>query len=189
MAFAFSDISSSHLQQCALRFTCPSISSGQRYWVSTACPELDSGFHIIDPMSDLGVPWTPVVPRLRTGTLETCNLTTRYSHIGIAFNLLSLSRFVAALTMRVGVQLISPYHSSLALNRGGFPEGSACHHFDPIRYVVREASHPVISATAARSRRDRQEHAGYSPISITVCKYTQLCDIVSHFNEKLRGRA
>jgi len=65
--------------------------------------------------------------------------------------------------MRADIQLFSPYHSSLALNRGGFPEGSACYHFDPIRYVVRRASHPVISATAARLRRDRQEYAGYSP--------------------------
>ena len=63
--------------------------------------------------------------------------------------------------MRMDIQISSPYHSSLALNRGGFPEGLSCHHFNPIRYVVREASHPVISATVARSRRDRQEHAEY----------------------------
>ena len=46
-------------------------------------------FHIIDPMSDLGAPWTPVVLQFRAGTLETCNLTTRYSHRGIAFELLT----------------------------------------------------------------------------------------------------
>ena len=63
--------------------------------------------------------------------------------------------------MRMDIQISSPYHSSLALNRGGFPEGSACHHFDPIRHIVRGASHPVISATVARPRRDRQEHAEY----------------------------
>jgi hypothetical protein len=55
--------------------------------------------------------------------------------------------------MRMDIQISSPYHSSLALNRGGFPEGLSCHHFDPIRYLVRGASHPVISATAARHPR------------------------------------
>ena len=70
--------------------------------------------------------------------------------------------------MRTDVQLISPYHSSLALNRGGFPEGSSCYHSDPIRYVVRGASHPVISATVARPRRDQQEHAGYSIYRISL---------------------
>ena len=124
--------------------------------------------HIINPMSDLGASWTPAVQQFRASTLETCNLTACYSHKGVTFDLLSLGRSVA-LTMRADIQLISPYHSSLALNRGGFPEGSACHHFDPIRYVVREASHPVISATAARPRRDRQEHAGYSPGGLTAC--------------------
>ena len=79
MVFAFSDISIQHLQQYALRFTCPSTSSGRRYEVPT--------FHIIDPMSDLGVPWTPAVLQFRASTLETCNLTAYYSHRGISFNL------------------------------------------------------------------------------------------------------
>ena len=35
-------------------------------------------------------------------------------------------------------------------NRAGFPEGSLPHGFFPIRYIVRRASHPVISATVAR---------------------------------------
>jgi len=74
--------------------------------------------------------------------------------------------------MRMDIQLFSPYHSSLALNRGYFPEGLSCHHFNPIRYFVREASHPVISATAACSHRDRQEHAEYftekSPINTII---------------------
>ena len=89
--------------------------------------------------------------------------------------------------MRADIQLISPYHSSLALNRGGFPEGSACYHFDPIRYVVRGASHPVNSATVARPRRDQQEHAGYSPGYITIWKYTQLCDFVSQVTPQITG--
>jgi hypothetical protein len=33
------------------------------------------------------------------------------------------------------------------------PEGLSCRHSNPIRYIVSEASHPVISATAARSPR------------------------------------
>ena len=76
------------------------------------------------------------------------------------------------MTMRADVQMSSPYHSSLALNRGGLPEGLSCHHSNPIRYIFRGASHPVNSATAARPRRDWQEHARYST-------YTQLCDLVS----------
>ncbi len=91
--------------------------------------------------------------------------------------------------MRADIQISSPYHSSLALNRGGFPEGSACHHFDPIRYVVRGASHPVISATVARPRRDQQEHAGCSTFSITACKYTQLRDIVSRLTLRVSREA
>jgi hypothetical protein len=92
--------------------------------------------------------------------------------------------------MRADIQLFSPYHSSLALNRGGFSEGSACHHFDPIRYIIRGASHPVISATVARPRRDQQEHAGCSTTNITTCKHTQLRDIVPRLtaNHLLGGR-
>jgi len=51
------------------------------------------------------------------------------------------------------VQLVSPYCPALALNRMGFPEGFACRHLNPIRYIVGEAPHPVISATATRSPR------------------------------------
>jgi len=46
-------------------------------------------------MSDLGAPCTPVVLRFRASTLETCSLTTCYSHGGVAFDLLSLSRSVS----------------------------------------------------------------------------------------------
>ena len=82
------------------------------------------------------------------------------------------------MTTLTGIDLISPYHPSLALNGGGFPDGFSCHHSNPVRYIVRGASHPVISATVARPRRDRQEHAGYSR---QVPEYIQLCDIVSHY--------
>ena len=80
------------------------------------------------------------------------------------------------------IQISSPYHLSLALNRGRFPEGFSRHRSNPIRYIVRRASHPVISPTVARLRRDRQEHAGYSR---QLPGYTQLCDFVSQHNYQL----
>jgi len=85
------------------------------------------------------------------------------------------------LTMLKDVQISSPYHSFLALNRGSFSEGLSCHHFDPIRYVVREASHPIITAMAARSRRNRQEHAEYFKDNLLkiINKYTYLYSFVS----------
>ncbi len=78
---------------------------------------------------------------------------------------------LCSLTTLMDIQLLSPYHPTLALNGGGFPEGFACHHLNPFRYIVRRASHPVISATVARLRRVRQEHAGYY---YHYLKYTQL---------------
>jgi hypothetical protein len=45
-----------------------------------ACPEGDgygvSTFRTVDPLDDLGVPFTPVVPQFRAGSYETCILTT-----------------------------------------------------------------------------------------------------------------
>ena len=84
-AFAFSSILRPHPHQCALRFTYR-MNIRRRYGVST--------FHIINPMSDLGAPCTPAVLQFRASTLETCNQTAYYSHRGIAFDLLSLSRSV-----------------------------------------------------------------------------------------------
>ena len=81
------------------------------------------------------------------------------------------------MTTLADIQLISPYHPSLALNGGGFPDGFSCRHSNPIRYIVRGASHQPHSARQARPRRDRQEHAGYYR---QVPEYTQLSDIVSH---------
>jgi hypothetical protein len=83
------------------------------------------------------------------------------------------------------IQIFSPYHLSLALNRGGFPDGLSCHHFNPIRYIVRGASYPVISATVARPRRDQQEHAEYSQVNKISFKYTHLGDIVSQLTSKV----
>jgi len=85
VAFASSCISGPHLHQCALRFHLPDYIR-RRYGVST--------FRIIDPMSDLGAPWTPAVLQFRASTLEICNLTAYDSHKGDVFNLLNLSRLV-----------------------------------------------------------------------------------------------
>jgi hypothetical protein len=52
----------------------------RRYEVST--------FHISDTANDVGVPWTPMVQRFRTGTLETCNLTTYSLHKERTFDLI-----------------------------------------------------------------------------------------------------
>jgi len=51
---------------------------------------------------------------------------------------------------------------------GGFPEGFSCHHSDPIRYIVRRASHPVISATVARLRNFPAPGAGLLQVSTRV---------------------
>jgi hypothetical protein len=131
-------------------------------------------FPISDTMNDVGAPWTPMVQRFRASTLETGNLTTHSLHRERAFDLLHLVGLLR-LTMRTDVHMCSPYHSSLALHRGGVPEGSSCRHSDPIRYVVRGASHPVISATAARPRRDRQEHAEYYLTTCNTITYATSC--------------
>jgi len=80
------------------------------------------------------------------------------------------------------IQISSPYHPSLALNGGGLPDGFSCHHLNPIRYIVRGASHRPHSAWQARPRRVRQEHAEYSR---ELTEYTQLGDIVSHPNVEI----
>ena len=91
--------------------------------------------------------------------------------------------------MREVLQLISPYYPILALNRMEFPEGFACHHLNPIRYIVREASHPVISATVARPLR---RLVGIHQVYVNMCPFNyihiQLCDIVSRLTPKLSFR-
>jgi hypothetical protein len=68
------------------------------------------------------------------------------------------------------------------LYRTEFPEGSSCHHSNPIRYIVGEASHPVISATVACSPRGPVGiHRVYS-IYRNYLLYLQSCDFVSHHN-------
>ena len=81
------------------------------------------------------------------------------------------------LTARAALRLISPYCPILALNRMEFPEGSSCHQWNPIRYIVRGASHPVISATIARPRRrlagTRQVHVYYNSIAEKIVSIQQ----------------
>jgi len=59
-----------------------SLPKGRRDWVTT--------FLTVDPLDDLGVPFTPVVQQFRAGSYETCILTTRCSHKGAASCLLIL---------------------------------------------------------------------------------------------------
>ncbi len=51
-------------------------------------------FHIIDPMNDLGVPWTPAVLQFRVSTLETYNLTACCKHREATYDLINLGRSV-----------------------------------------------------------------------------------------------
>ena len=112
-------------------------------------------------MDDLGVPFTPVVPQFRAGSYETCILTTQGVLGDPSFDLLILVGLFSV-TALTDIHMCSPYHPSLALNGGGFPEGFSCHHSNPIRYVVRGASYqPHKRVERTRPRRDRQEHAGY----------------------------
>jgi len=84
------------------------------------------------------------------------------------------------LTMLADIQMSSPYHPSLALNGGGFPEGFSCHHLDPIRCIVRGALHQPYSAWQARPHRDQQEHTGYSYNYLNTLSYATLCRTLTH---------
>ena len=76
-----------------------------------------------------------------------------------------------------------------------FPEGFSCRHSNPVRYIVRGASHPVISATVARPRRRlagiRQVHVYYHSVTEITFPYNnihiQSCDIVPQLTAKLCG--
>jgi hypothetical protein len=139
--------------------------------------------------------WTPVVLQPRTGTLETCTLTTHANTGKHAFDLITPVGLYC-LTARAALRLISPYRPILALNRMEFPEGFFCHQSNPIRYIVRGASHPVISATVARPRRrlagTRQVHVYYSSIPKKAFPYNnihiQSCDFVSQITLQFSRR-
>ena len=78
----------------------------------------------------------------------------RSQHKVAAFQPIIYRRFcVSPNGASMGLQLFSPYHSSLALRRNVASR---------FRSIVPEASHPVISATAARSGRDQWEHTELS---------------------------
>jgi len=117
-----------------------SLPRGRRHWGST--------FRTIGPLSNLGEPSTPVVRQFRAGSYKTCNLTTCASTRKHSLDLL-IPVGLFCVTVLTDFRLISPYCSTLALNPVGLGKGSPPHGFDPIRYLVRWASHPAISATAA----------------------------------------
>jgi hypothetical protein len=66
-AFASSNLSLPSLHRRALRFA---------YLELLQAKDGVTTFRIVDPMDDLGAPSTPVVRRFRTGSYETCILTT-----------------------------------------------------------------------------------------------------------------
>ena len=146
-AFASSNLSAPPLHRRALRFACLELLQAKD-GVTT--------FHTVDPMDDLGAPFTPGVRWFRTGSWQTCIPTPCRKHWEAALDL-SILVGPRSLTALTDIHLLSPYHPTLALNRGGFPEGFSCHHSNPIRYIVRRASHPVISETVAGLRRIQQE--------------------------------
>jgi hypothetical protein len=116
--------------------------TGRRDGVST--------FHVLTLSDNLGGPWTPrkfqdpcrhVSDRQPLPTCKPGETRLQPDNPG---------RLVARLTTHKDLCLFSPYCPILALNRAGFPEESPPCGFLPIRYIVRRASHPVISATVAR---------------------------------------
>ena len=78
-AFASSNLSHPSLQRHASRFACLELLQAED-GVTT--------FHIIDPMDDLGAPFTPGVLQFRAGSWQTCNLTPCRKHWEAAFDLL-----------------------------------------------------------------------------------------------------
>ncbi len=71
----------------------------------------------------------------------------------------------------------------------GFLEGFSRRRSNPIRYIVGEASHPVISATVARSPREPVGiHRVYSVVQNNLL-YIQSCDFVSPYNVWLSRHA
>jgi len=89
------------------------------------------------------------------------------------------------LTTLTDIQISSPYHPSLALNGGGFPEGFSCHHLNPIRYIVSG----LRTDHTARGKHARvgtgRNIPGTPGIYLSTLK---LCDFVSHPNAEVTGR-
>ena len=145
-------------------------------------------------MDNLGGPGRRWYNNPVTSTLEACNPTTHANTGKHAFDLITPVGLYC-LTARAALRLISPYCPILALNRMEFPEGFSCRHSNPIRYIVRGASHPVISATVARPRRRLagicQVHVHYNSIDEIAFPYNnihiQSCDFVSRITSKLCG--
>jgi hypothetical protein len=106
------------LPQHALRLACP---EGRRTWGTTF---LMTALH-----ERLRWAWTPVAPQSRTGTLETCNLSTHANTGKRACDLITpVGRLASA---RAALRMFSPYRSTLALKPGGVPGGVLLSPFEP----------------------------------------------------------
>jgi hypothetical protein len=77
-AFASSNLSHPSLHQPALRFACLGLLLAKDGVIT---------FRKVDPVDDLGVPYTPEVQQFRAGSGKTCILTPCCSHWEAAFDL------------------------------------------------------------------------------------------------------
>ena len=154
-----------------------SLPRGRRTWGST--------FRTTDPVSNLGESSTPVVRQFRASSYKTCNLTTCANTRKHSLDLLiPVGPF--SVTTLTDFRLISPYCSTLALNPVGLGKGSPPHGFDPIRYIVGRASHPVITRRQHAILRYWQEHARFGQ-DVKSLPNNQLCDFVSRYNDAVSG--
>ena len=90
------------------------------------------------------------------------------------------------LCRRLTLELISPYHPALALNRVKLSERSHPHRILPIRYIVGRASHPIISAmVACRPRGQMGIHLVLSSTDKSfLFQHIKLHNIVSQITSK-----
>jgi len=155
-------------------------------WLAMRCTWQSNGFttfRFVYPMNDLGVFSTPEIQRFRTGSYKTCNLISRYKHKDAAFDLIILVGLFS-ITMLINIQILSPYHSSLALTGEDFLRGlhvAIPTQFDPLSAGLR-------TDHTARGKHARIGTGRNIPgTQILYSKYKLLntinkCDIVSHYN-------
>ena len=124
-------------------------------WLARRCAWRSDGlstFHVIDFADNTGGTWTPVTVRSRGGHVIDPPPGHAHQHWAACLRPASFRRS-GTFTTRTVLCVFSPYCPALALNRRKLPEGFACRHLNPIRYVVRGASHQPHSAWPARPRR------------------------------------
>ena len=124
-------------------------------WLARHCTGRRDGlstFHVIDFAGNLGGTWTPVAKRSRGRHVSDLPPGHAHQHQAVCLRPAN-SRRSDTLTTRTILCLFSPYCPALALNRRKLPERFACRQLNPIRYVVRGASHQPHSAWQARPRR------------------------------------